>query len=265
MAEKTTEELTKEIEELKKSVSDPELVEMEIDGKQVKVQKEAVDFLTQKEHDLTSRNEKLLAEGRAKNEAEQKEHQEQLKQDLINLNEVLSQGATDLNQYKPLIVGGDGEYHGTIEEPVAQTPRQTVKTPNTFEESKLTEIEKQNKELLSRLDAREKADADDAIAFMEGVQKTKYKYADADAVLGDMRGYYETHGRAPSESKITAMLKTRHEKIAKSLPEQQRKEVEPAPDTRGPSVPTKTKAEDLPALSDVDAWAKRGKDKIKLR
>ena len=242
--------------------SEPELVDVEIDGQIIKVDKRAVDGLKKKEHDLSSRNERILSDERAKIAAEKAEFREKFRKDTEAYNQLLAKGVKDLSRYDPLTLDGSGKYLGEISDDVDPDVTPMRKPTNTFAENELTSVRDEVKTLKTILANREKAEAQEAIAYMDEMQSKRFKYADPDAVLADMDAYHKQYGRRPSESKIVEFLKHRHDRIATKLPAGTGKEepVETLPDTRRGKSPEREKPENLPPLNDVDAWRKLGED-----
>ncbi len=244
-----------------------ELVDVEIDGQTVKAPKAAAEILKKKEHDLASRNEQILRDERAKMVAEKTEFQEKFKKDTQAYNELLAKGVKDLSKYDPLTLDGSGKYLGEIpnesnDDDVNPMQHRTPVSP-AFANNELTTLRGEIKGLKDTLVSREKAEAQEAIAFMDETQQKRFPLADPDAVLLDMKTYHDTYGRPPSESKIVEFLKRRHDRIATKLPADKKAKVESAetlPDTRGAKSPERTPTEKLPPLSDLEGWAAKGRE-----
>jgi len=248
--------------------AEPKMVEVELDGRKVAVPESAAELLKQKEHDLASRNERILAEERNKLATERAEFQDKFKKDTAAYNELLKKGAKDLSQYDPLTLGGTGRYIGTVPEPDDDDEPVTRKAPanTTFAENELTAIRNELASIKQSAAQKEAAEARERVSFMEDLQARKFAYADADAVLSDMRAYHEQFGRPPSEAKITEFLKKRHDKIAKQLPAGSTapKPAESAlPDARQTRSTERTPAEKLPALNDHLGWADIGRNYLR--
>ncbi len=246
---------------------DPELVDVEIDGQMVKAPKAAVEILKKKEHDLASRNEQILRDERAKFATEKTEFQEKFRKDTQAYNELLMKGVKDLSKYDPLTLDGSGKYlgeipDGTNDDDVNPMQHRTPASP-AFANNELTTLRGEIRGLKDTLVNREKAEAQEAIAFMDTTQQKRFPLADPDAVLGDMKVYHDQYGRPPSESKIVEFLKRRHDRIATKLPADRNpkgESVETLPDTRRAKTPERTPVEKLPPLNDLEGWKQQAHD-----
>lgn len=252
------------------NVSEPEVVELELDGRKVSVPKTAAEILKQKEHDLASRNERILAEERERIRTESSQRSELLKRDMENLDKLLAQGVTELSLYDPLINGGTGQYRGKLPDTddLDDQPKRRTKNDSAFAETEYDKIRNELAELRKTLTTKEEAEAREAVSFMEETLKSRYQYADADAVLSDMRNYHRENGRPPSEKKIVEMLKRRHDKVASIVSQTGGKPVDKAntqtmPDTKGNRSTRATAPDKLPRLDDFEAWAQLGRDELR--
>jgi hypothetical protein len=241
------------------SAPPPEMVEISLDNRQVKVPKDVVDVLKNREHELGSRNDRLLAEGRQKLENEKNKQVADLTQDLVNLDKIIASGATDLSKYNPLVKGGDGKFYGNIPKPSEddeytpppQNPVQNVRT-NAFDDSS-------SRKLLERIDNLEKKlnnyEEIEVRSVINVADKISPRFPGSEAYLDavitiDMKRFHETNGRPPSVDEIEKMFTARHNKVVAAT-KQQTSQMN-VPDTRGgvTSSPPNRKA---PRLDDTES------------
>ena len=251
-------------EDAKNAASEPKMVELELDGRKITVQEDHAEILKQKEHDLSSRNERILAEERQKLADQSVLDKANFEKDVKAYDDIVKKGG-DLSKYDSVYLGGTGKYFGDYRDDNTDddtVTRQTnaTKPPETFVSNEITELRNEVAALKTSLADDEKGKARELVDYMENLQKSRYDFADADAVLIDMNAYRDKYQRHPSEKAITDMLKRRHDNMVDKIKKSggtvaQPRTTQTIPDTRNARPPKSIPAKELPRLDDQEAWA----------
>ena len=193
----------------------PELVEVDFNNEKVMVPKATAEKFSEMEHNLKSGYDAILATERGKITEEQTKNKESLNQDLINVNALMEKGITDFSQYRPLVEGGDGQFHGTMptaEETIVNEPV-NQQAPAFNNDDMETKINKRVEEAVA--DAIGARDANNASQTAREIA-TKFPGSEAylDSVIRiDMADFHRNNGRAPAKNEIHKMISERHSKL----------------------------------------------------
>ena len=256
------EEPTEVIEDMS-SDSRPEMVEITLDSHTVTVSKEAADILKKKEHDLTSRNERILMEEREKISQEKAKVQDDLQDDLEWY--ASHPDKEDWLLYKAKSVGGDGSFTGQT----LRTQSMTQGTKAPFESD--PQIDKITKEIeVLKRSMADNAELTEQRARQEVVTTRnellpKCFYVKDELATSLLIAFYHTNGRHPTKTEATNLImKEEHrlagiiDKKAEAMANAKLKPISAMPESGG--LPPLPEGVELPDFDDRDGWARLAHD-----
>jgi hypothetical protein len=224
-----------------------DVVTIKVDGQEVEVPQSAVAILEKKEHDLTSRNERALREGR-----------ETTAQLLAEDTQWFNTHPTELwAQYQPKVNGGKG-FTGDptmlTEKPV-ETQKTAVPAADNSEVKALKEDLQRTKDTLDAVVANMGRTGEQKAIETRDKLIRQYPNADSDAVTDGMRNFFAANNRHPVESEIETIVKARHNFVTAKIESAKT----PPPTTLvvpvvGGGTPPSLSQTKTPRLDDLEGW-----------
>ena len=197
------------------TVSQPEMVTITLNNREVEVPKDAAEVLKQQEHDLKSGYDAILQNERAAIQAEQEKHDALFAEDLEFYN---TYPQTEWEFYSPKVDGGNGYMPSEV--PATQTDT-TQSTPVFNNDPKVSSLENKIKELEKKLEGVSEG------VVRSGAEQVKIvrdelitKYPGAGLVIADINNqlgeYYDTHGNTHAPPvEIERIVKAQHSRVEK--------------------------------------------------
>jgi len=194
--------------------ADLEMVEVTLDGKTVSVSKEAVDILNAKEHDIVSRNDKILAEKRQELDTFREKVQNDLDTDL-NFYEDHPDEA-DWLYYKSLSKGGDGSCNipeGAQTVDTVQKPAQNAFETNPDIDAMKKEIDSVKTTMAENAKQREDAARQSVITARDEILP-HCVYVDEEIATSLLSSFFTKNQRHATKPEIASIIKGVEGKMA---------------------------------------------------
>ncbi len=227
--------------------SEVDVVTIKVDGQEVEVPQSVAAILEKKEHDLASRNERALREGR-----------ENLSNQLAEDTQWFNTHPVELwEYYQPKVNGGKGfigDPTMLTEKPV-ETPKPTTPAVDDSEVRSLKEDLKRTQETLDAVVANMGRTGEQKAIESRDKFLRQFTNADPDAVTDGMRNFFAANNRHPVDSEIEAIVKRSHNHVTTKIEAVKTPTPAPVivPEVGGGTPPSLSKTK-VPRLDDIEGF-----------